>query len=405
MDPLDIMANLDKVCPYYQAIFNAEKQEVMGYEVLGRIQLDNKEVESLGPFFHDYSIPLEYQSEVEKVVINKALTYYTENSCSFKLFLNQNVHLLLQDQGESLLELLLSFVPKGLNLENIVIEIDEHSSKEDIEYIQHIFNYYKTYGIQLAIANIGEAGANMDRIRRLSPNIMKVDLRMLRQSYEVTSHQDVLYSLAILSRKIGAALLYENIDASFQLQYAWRNGGQYYQGEYLHQPGPDFIQILHAKKVLIEKFQQFIRYEKRKLQAIHHFSQMLDAKIHSLPSKDMQHDEIDSWLLSLAKQFTDISFRMYVCDENGFQLSSNLFKEEGIWKTVESSKGKNWSWRPYFLENVMKMSIDQKGILSDLYSDIKTGESVRTYSYPISRGRFLYMDLAYEFLYENQDLL
>jgi hypothetical protein len=53
----------------------------------------------------------------------------------------------------------------------------------------------------------------------------------------------------------------------------------------------------------------------------------------------------------------------------------------------------------------MKMRMEKKGLLSDVYSDIETGENVRTFSYPLSPGQFLYIDLAYDYLYENQDLL
>ncbi|KMJ58442.1 diguanylate phosphodiesterase [Bacillus sp. LL01] len=405
MDPLDIMTNLDKVTPYFQAVFSADDQEVIGYEVLGRFQTENGEVKSLGPFFRDNTVPSEYQLEVDKLIINKALTYYTDLECMLKLFFNQKADLLLEDQGNSLLELLLSFVPKGLKLENVVIEIDEHSSKEDNEFLQHLFNYFKTYDIQISIANIGDVGANMDRIGRLSPNILKVNLEILRQSYEVAAHQDILHSLAVLSRKIGAALLYENMEASFQLQYAWRNGGRYYQGFYLHRPGPDFIEIDHAKKILIGKFQQFIRYEKRKLHAIHQFTGMLQNRIQPFFSKILQMRHLDEWLSSISEELSEISFRMYVCDENGFQLSSNFVKDDGKWRIDNTAKGKNWSWRPYFLEHVMKMSMERKGILSDLYSDIETGTTVRTFSCLIAQDQFLYIDISYEYLYENQDLL
>ncbi|WP_078381088.1 EAL domain-containing protein [Sutcliffiella halmapala] len=405
MDPLDIMTNLERVIPYYQAIFSADRQEVIGYEVLGRIQMETADVHSLGAFFHDTSIPDEYRLEVEKVILNQALTAFIEEKSGLLLFINQNAQLLLVDQGESLLELLLSYVPKGLKLENIVLELDEHAYIGDIENLQHLISYYRTFGIQIAVSNIGEAGSNLDRIGRLSPNILKVDLQILRQSHEVSTHQDVLFSLAVLSRKIGATLLYENIEASYQLQYAWRHGGRYYQGFYLHRPGPTFIPEDYGKSVLIEKFQQFIRYEKRKLEAIQQLTEMLQDKIQQLISKHKKMEELDLWLQLIAKEFSDISFRMYICDENGFQLSANLMKENGNWKVKPEYKMKNWSWRPYFLEYVMKMRVERKGLLSDIYSDIESGESVRTFSFPISPNRYLYIDLAYDFLYENQDFL
>ncbi|QFT88673.1 putative EAL-domain containing protein YkuI [Bacillus sp. THAF10] len=405
MDPLDIMANINRVIPYYQAIFSAEKQEVIGYEVLGRIELEDNTTFSLGSFFKDNTVPSDYHFEVERTIINKALKTYTDNGCTFKLFLNQNVELLLEDQGESLLELFLTYEPKGLKLSNIVIEIDKHTTRERNEYLEHLFNYYKTYGIQVAIVNIGDSGTNMDQIGRLAPNILKVDLRILRQSHEVASQQDMLYSLALLARKIGATLLYHNMEASFQLQYAWRHGGRYYQGFYLHKPGPHFIDVAHAKEMLIEKFQQFIRYEKRKLQAIYSCTTMLEERMQPYLRQNTSIEELDKWLLSLAKGFSDIGLRMYVCDENGFQLSSNIENIKGQWIVSEKARGKNWSWRPYFLEYVMKMSVEQKGILSDLYSDIDTGATVRTYSYPLTQAFFVFIDISYDYLYEHQDLL
>lgn len=405
MDPLDIMTNIERVFPYYQAIFSADQQEVVGYEVLGRIQMDEKNVLSLGPFFHDKNVPDEYFLEVEKKIIHQALNDYTSGKKSFLLFINQNATVLLEDQGEALLELLLSYEPKGLKLKNIVLEIDEHTYDGDAEHLQHLVNYYRTYGIQIAVSNIGESGSDLDRIGRLSPNILKVDLKVLRQSHELSAHQDVLFSLAVLSRKIGATLLYENMEASYQLQYAWRHGGRYYQGYYLHKPGPAFIQEDYAKTVLIDKFQQFIRYEKRKLEAIQQLTEMLQNKIQQLVGRNKKTEELDDWLHAITKDFSEVSFRMYVCDENGFQLSSNLIKKQGKWELQPEYKQKNWSWRPYFLEYVMKMRVEKKGLLSDVYSDIETGETVRTFSYPINTGQFIYIDLAYEYLYENQDFL
>jgi hypothetical protein len=74
------------------------------------------------------------------------------------------------------------------------------------------------------------------------------------------------------------------------------------------------------------------------------------------------------------------------------------------WELQSEHYNKNWSWRPYFLENIMKMKLEQKGILSDSYSDIETGEMIRTFSYPIDYKQYLFIDLTYEFLYEKSAL-
>jgi len=52
----------------------------------------------------------------------------------------------------------------------------------------------------------------------------------------------------------------------------------------------------------------------------------------------------------------------------------------------------------------MKMRFENKARLSDLYADIETGEMVRTFSFPIDDENFLFIDLSYEYLYEEDVL-
>lgn len=52
----------------------------------------------------------------------------------------------------------------------------------------------------------------------------------------------------------------------------------------------------------------------------------------------------------------------------------------------------------------MHMKTWHKGILSDTYSDIETGQMVRTFSYPLPDDYFLYIDISYSFIYENDFL-
>jgi hypothetical protein len=107
----------------------------------------------------------------------------------------------------------------------------------------------------------------------------------------------------------------------------------------------------------------------------------------------------------LVKEMDQIAFRMYVCDEDGFQKSANIFKLNTDWVTQTEYKGKNWSWRPYFLENIIKMRNERKGILSDLYSDIETGETIRTFSFPMNGSEYLFIDISYHYLFEHEQLL
>jgi EAL domain-containing protein (putative c-di-GMP-specific phosphodiesterase class I) len=404
VDALDVMANLDRVIPHYQAIFSADEHTVIGYEVVGRIETEEGAL-SLGPFFQDDSVPDEYRLEVDNIILEKALQKMIGTDQSFLLFVHRNANILKNDESETFLTLLLDYQKKGLKLENIVLEITEQEFKGNIEHLNHLLVYHRTYGIQLAINRIGKGASNLERIGLLAPDILKVDLKNLRQTTLMQSYQDVLYSISLLARRIGATLLYEDIDAFYQFQYAWRNGGRYYQGNYLTASLPGLLAPDVLKDRLRKECHEFIVYEKGKLQKIYQLTEQLRNKLAVLVTKYKKQEDMNKFLLAIKNEFSQMSFRMYICDEDGFQQSANLVKKNGSWELEPQYMLKNWSWRPYFLANIMQMRFEKKGRLSDLYADIETGEMIRTFSFPLDEEHYLFIDLSYEFLYEQDGLL
>ncbi|KPN13826.1 diguanylate phosphodiesterase [Bacillus australimaris] len=405
VDPLDILTNIEDVFPHYQAIFSAEEQKVIGYEILGRMKLESETV-SLGSFFTDSSIPDEYKLEVDQKVLRQALDHFTTADDDLLIFINHDANILMLDHGESFLELLKEYEARGIQLNRFVIEFTEHTFSGDIEQLYHTLTYYRTYGIKIAVSNIGKESSNLDRIALLSPDLLKIDLQALKASAPSPSYEYVLYSISLLARKIGAALIYEDIEANFQLQYAWRNGGRYFQGFYLHEPAGELIDRNQRKDQLREEFQQFIAHEKKKLQAVYEHSETFYKRIHqavtTLKKSCSTNDEL---IQKLALELTDCSFRIYMCNEEGFQITGNVFKKEEEWLFQPEYIEKNWSWRPYFLSNILQMRISGKGFFSDIYSDLETGERIRTFSYPLEGDMYLFIDLPYAYLYEQDGLI
>ncbi|HWJ78854.1 MAG TPA: EAL-associated domain-containing protein [Niallia sp.] len=403
MDPLDILTDLEHVIPYFQAIFSADEQSVIGYEVLGRYH-GEEGVESLGSFFLDEGIPEEYKQEVDHVILTKALEKALLLEEDVLLFINRDADLLMYDDGEAFLQTLLEYEKKGIRLDRIVLEISERNYTGQFYHLDHLLIYYRTYGIKIAIDKMGSDSSYLDRIGELAPDILKIDLLALRSTSTSQTYQNVLYSLSMLARKIGATLLFENIEMVYQLQFAWKNSGRYYQGYFLHYPEGDFIDRYSRKETLKTMFHDFIVAEKKKLSTVFSITEKFQLQLHELLVKNRKYSSYEELLKSLTNELSDVAFRMYVCDEDGFQKSANIFKKDLAWVIQPEYTNKNWSWRPYFLENIMKMRIEKRGILSDLYSDIETGDTVRTYSYPLNAKEYLFIDLSYNFL-DRMDLL
>lgn len=397
MDALDILTDLENVIPYFQAIFSADEHQVIGYEVLGRYNGQNG-VESLGDFFVDEGIPDEYKIEVDQVILTKALDKALSLDEDVLLFINRDAEMLMKDDGESFLDTLLEYEEKGIKLNRIVLELSERNYQGQFDHLDHLLIYYRTYGIKIAIDKMGSDSSYLDRLSDLGPDILKIDLLALRSTSTSHTYQDVLYSLSMLARKIGATLLFENIEMVYQLQFAWKNGGRFYQGYYLHYPEENFVERNIRKETLRNMFHEFILSEKKKLSTIYDLTEEFQGQLQALLVKYKKYSTYEELLKLLSAELTDAAFRMYVCDEDGFQKSANIIKYENDWLIQPEYAHKNWSWRPYFLENIMKMRTEKRGILSDLYSDIETGETVRTYSYPLNSKEYLFIDLSYNYL-------
>ncbi|WP_066066277.1 EAL domain-containing protein [Neobacillus soli] len=403
MDALEILSDLENVFPYFQPIFSADEQRVIAYEVLGRYKTEGTVI-SLGPFFQDDQIPDEYKFEVDLLLVNKALEKALGLEEDIFIFLNRNAELLMYGHGEPFLQELLAYEKKGLSLRRIVLEISARNYSGDLNQFDHLLQYYRTYGIKIAIASIDSDSHYFERIGQLEPDILKINLQALKSTATGVNFNDVLFTLSLLARKIGATLLFENIEMSYQLQFAWKNGGRYYQGFYLHPPTAEFIQRDLLKHRLQEKFHDFIAYEKRKLEAVYTTAEYFQNSVQEIVIKNKSAGYHDLFQ-ALIKKMDQIVFRIYVCDEDGFQKSANIFRGKDGWSIQSDYIQKNWSWRPYFLENIIKMRHEQKGILSDLYCDIETGETIRTFSFPINGEDYLFIDIPYQYLFEHDQLL
>lgn len=403
MDPLDIIDNMDKIMPVFQPIISAVKHDVIGYELLGRY-IEPDGTKSLGEFFNDPEVPDEYKTEVDQRLLEMALDQLLVQNSDCLLFINRNARQLMAGDGEDFLKTLLEYRKRGFPLERIVLEITEHDFNDDFDTLNHLLLYFKTYGIQIAVDHVGAKSSNIDRIRQLRPHILKIDMSISRH-HQPDAFQDIIHSLSMLAHRIGARLLYEYIEDNHQLYFAWKHGGHYYQGYYLAHPDPTVLTTDSLSIHVGDKVKEFVHREKAMVGERLAYTARSEEKLKRLMGKWQSPDFADLFIQEVLPHFKAESFRIYICNGDGEQVSSNFRKTAGIWQSEPQQIGSHWAFRPYFLENMMLMKASHKGRLSDIYADIETGEMIRTFSYPLSDECFLFIDLSYEFISENDYLL
>lgn len=396
MDALKVLDKLDQVEIYYVPIYSADEHEIVAYEILGQIQ-DGEEILNVETFTYAHNVPLEIRSEIEQIVVRQAIEQVKDELENIHLYLPCNPNLLMNDIGENYLHLIQELVDES-KLPMITLVMKEHLYEGDIKSLHHIVRYFKTFGIKFALSEVGPS-SHLENILLLEPTTLKINISQLDYN-KWGARNPVFSTLRSLAFKIGASLMIENIETSYQLQQGWKNGARYFKGEYLQSPQQAFIDRHTLKEKLRNDCEQFITAEKKQL--LQKFEQIknLEKEIYAGIEEIQPNSQNFNSLLKLAHRFEDFAFRLYICDGKGFQTTPNFIKRDGEWFEEDQVLGKNWSWRPYFLSNLIKLRNDLKGELSNNYIDIETSEQTRTFSMALKENEYLFIDISYEYLYE-----
>lgn len=399
MSVLELLDKLDQIEILYEPIYSADGHCIVAYETIGQVESENEnEPINIEQFTYEKDVPADIRAEIEQIFVRRSLQNVAHLIDDIGLYIPCNPELLLLDFGESYFTMLKETVAET-SLRNITLVMTEHFFDGEMNQLQHLIRYIKTYGIKIALADVGSQ-TQLENILLLEPAILKLNVGQL--NYNLWGAQNHAFStIRTLAVKMGTQLLVENIETVYQLQHGWKNGARYFKGPYLQLPHKE----LQVRDSLKERFrkdcEQFIATEKKLLLQKYEEMKRLERTICSTVDQiNPSISQIDK-LIQLAKALENCAFRIYICDSNGFQTSPNIRWKDQQWVKQEEIIGKNWSWRPYFLLNIIKMTKDNIGELSSVYSDIETGELTRTYSMAISNEEFLFIDIKYDYLYEH----
>jgi len=398
MDALKVLDKMDQMEIYYEPIYSADEHEIIAYEILGQIKDEEDEYYKVETFTYDKQVPIEIRIEIEHLLMKNAIERVKSDLHAVQLYVPCNPNLLMHDIGEGKLALLQELVGEE-QLKHITLVLKEHLYEGDIKSLHHVVRYFKTYGITFALSDVGEASL-LENILLLEPSVIKLNINQLNYN-KWGARNPVFSTLRSLAFKIGASLLVEEIETSYQLHQAWKHGVRYYKGDYLEKPKPNFIERNTLKERFLNDCEQFIMTERKVLEQKYDRLKLLEKEILLAVEETKPSSQNLATLQQLAKKMEEFAFRIYICDAKGFQTTPNIIQRDGVWYEDECAFGKNWSWRPYFLLNLIKLRNDLKGDLTRSYIDIETNELTRTFSLALKENEYLFVDISYSYLYEH----
>ncbi len=226
---------LDSLWIAYQPIVNPIRQEVVAFEALVRTQ--EPSIPQPGVLF-SIAERLGRIQEVGAVIRSRVAQTLTEHQPQTDIFLN--LHSLdLLDEG-----LYSAAAPLSTFADQIILEITERAALEQVGDIAGRISRLRQLGFRLAIDDLGAGYSGLNYFALLSPDIVKLDISLIRNIHQDGVKAKIVGSLCTLCRELGIGVVGEGIEVAAEALTASQLGCDLLQGYFFARPDHPFPQVI-----------------------------------------------------------------------------------------------------------------------------------------------------------------
>ncbi|MCW7505610.1 EAL domain-containing protein [Leptospira paudalimensis] len=384
--------------PLLQPIFSVEEQTVIGYESLGRVR-DEKGSLVVVPEFMDPQVTPLRMTVIDRKLLGLSLDKIKDSND--QLFVNMSPDQVILEYEESKgnsLPIAEIVKESGIPLNQIVVEITEKSGSYGTDVLAAGVELLREQGFSIALDDVGSESSNLERLGAIKPDIIKIDLNLLKKSIEQREYQSILEYLKQISLSIGSQLLFEGIESEEELYQAVSSGATYLQGYFLGKP----LEYKEDKQTIRDVVVPLLHlyHESKRIEVAKEieFEKQIKSKLMSLPLKTIS---LGNRVIIDPQSFFKLDpmiQRVYVTDWQGTQVSPYYERtNDSAFIENMSFLQKNWSYMPFFYKHVKQVFRDNGNWqVSDPYWDKTLKKKVIVFSHVNEMGYSFFVDLVLE---------
>ncbi len=257
----------------------------------------------------------------EKVIQEFGAVYKSRNDKL--LFLNMDASILDTVSGSNYLTNQVK--AHKIDPRNIVIEINE-TKVQDSAALKKFVDTYRKMGFMVALDDVGTGFSNMDRILLVKPDIIKIDMSIVRNIDTDYYKQGAFKSLVNLSNRIGTLVIAEGVETEAEATQILRLGGHMIQGYYFTKPqelSEDWDIFSNDKVEMLSR--NFNRHMKKRIA----HEREKDRKLNGIVNSSIRElarvscADFDSVLLDIIWENKNIECA-YILNRNGIQISNTI---------------------------------------------------------------------------------
>jgi len=373
------------VITLFQPVVSLRNKRIIGFEALSRgiCSATGKVISPLSMFSMARSEG--YETELDRLCRKTALTSFKTipGHDDFILFLNLDTAVIDRNTPESTERTKKYTDELGLDYSSISLEIVE-SKIENIEKLANFVEQYRRLGYYVSLDDFGAMHSNMNRIAVSKPDIIKIDMGLIRNVHSNYYQQSILSSIINLAQKTGALTLAEGLESAEDIIKCYELGIDLYQGFYFFRPCVD---VFSNFQFIEEKIEYIVLMIKNKLQE----NVLIRKNQHSsfdfiinLLQKETAGKSLEEYIKYLrqnSKNYEEIE-KVFLLDSTGLQifqtianLPENHKKQRSFLSMHEDNSDHSLKDYFYYLSR-----IDSDRFYTDTYLSCVSGRILRTMS-------------------------
>jgi EAL domain-containing protein (putative c-di-GMP-specific phosphodiesterase class I) len=119
---------------------------------------------------------------------------------------------------------------------NLMFEFTENERIEDPAHVQKIVEAYKKFGFWTALDDFGAGYAGLGLLARLQPDLIKIDMELLRDIHLSRAKQAIVAGIVGIARELDITVLGEGVENDEELAVLRAAGISLFQGYHFAKP-------------------------------------------------------------------------------------------------------------------------------------------------------------------------
>lgn len=120
--------------------------------------------------------------------------------------------------------------------QNLMFEFTENERMTDPAHVENIVRAYKQLGFLTALDDFGAGYAGLNLLARLQPDLIKIDMELLRNIHLSQVKQVIVSGISSIARQLNIKVLAEGVESNDEITVLRAAGIDLFQGFYFAKP-------------------------------------------------------------------------------------------------------------------------------------------------------------------------